>query len=115
MARSLNILWLLRFYRAGVLLVTVAVVHQQSRRLEVRRAPPHASLLARKFFPAANRVQLRDADRGLYFVTDARNDTIGCLLTTSPQADNIIGYSGPNDLLIALDSRGAIAGVELLH
>jgi thiamine biosynthesis lipoprotein ApbE/Na+-translocating ferredoxin:NAD+ oxidoreductase RnfG subunit len=115
MARSLNIPWLLRFYRAGVLLVTVAVVHQQSRWLEVQRAPSISIRLARKFFPAANRLLLRDADRGLYFVTDARNDTIGCLLTTSPQTDNIIGYSGPNNLLIALDSRGAIAGVELLH
>jgi Na+-translocating ferredoxin:NAD+ oxidoreductase RnfG subunit len=45
---------------------------------------------------------------------DSRGDTIGCLLTTAPHTDNIIGYSGPNNLLIALDARGAIAGLELL-
>src|SRR5439155_3606858 len=58
---------------------------------------------------------LRDAERGLHFVTDARGDTIGCLLTTAPETDDIIGYSGPNNLLIALDSRGAITGLELLN
>ncbi|HXT40739.1 MAG TPA: FAD:protein FMN transferase [Candidatus Angelobacter sp.] len=115
MARLINSSLLLRFYRAGVLLVMVAVVRQQSRWLEGQHASSISIRQARKFFPAANRVQLRDPDRGLYFVTDARNDTIGCLLTTSPQTDNIIGYSGPNNLLIALDSRGAIAGVELLR
>src|SRR5439155_16103495 len=57
----------------------------------------------------------RDAERGLYFVTDGRNEVIGCLLTTSPQTDHIIGYSGPNEVLIALDSRGAILALELLR
>src|SRR5438094_10418977 len=105
---------LLRIYRAGVLVVVFILVHQQARWLAAQRAASVSLRQARKFFPAANRVQLRDAERGLHFVTDARGDTIGCLLTTSPQTDNIIGYSGPNNLLIALDSRGAIAGLELL-
>src|SRR5437773_1547232 len=105
---------LLRLGRAGVLLSVVVLVHQQARWLQAQRGPSVSLRQARKFFPAASRVQLRDAERGLHFVTDARGDTIGCLLSTSPQTDNIIGYSGPNNLLIALDSRGAIAGLELL-
>jgi thiamine biosynthesis lipoprotein ApbE/Na+-translocating ferredoxin:NAD+ oxidoreductase RnfG subunit len=36
-------------------------------------------------------------------------------LRTSPHTDAIVGYSGPNDLLIALDARGTVTGVELLH
>jgi thiamine biosynthesis lipoprotein ApbE/Na+-translocating ferredoxin:NAD+ oxidoreductase RnfG subunit len=104
----------MRLYRAAVLLVLVVLVHQQARWLEAHRGAAISLRQARKFFPAANRIQLRDPERGLHFVTDARGDTIGCLLTTSPQTDDIIGYSGPNNLLIALDSRGAIAGLELL-
>src|SRR6266542_4137107 len=106
---------LLRVYRAGVMLVIVILVHQQARWRDTQRGSSISLRQARTFFPAANRVQLRDAERGLHFVTDTRGDTIGCLLTTSPQTDNIIGYSGPNNLLIALDSRGAITGLELLH
>src|SRR6185369_7666706 len=104
----------LRLYRAGVLLVILVLVRQQARWREAQHGSTFSIRQARKFFPAANRVQLRDTARGLHFVTDARGDTIGCLLTTSPQSDSIIGYSGPNNLLVALDARGAIAGLELL-
>ena len=106
---------LLRIYRAGVLVVVFILVHQQARWLAAQRAASVSLRQARKYFPAANRVQLRDAERGLYFVTDGRNEVIGCLLTTSPQTDHIIGYSGPNEVLIALDSRGAILALELLR
>jgi thiamine biosynthesis lipoprotein ApbE/Na+-translocating ferredoxin:NAD+ oxidoreductase RnfG subunit len=105
----------LRFYRAGVLFVIVVLLHQQSRWHEAHRSGFISLRAARKFFPKANRIQLHDAERGLHFVTDVRGDTIGCLLTTSPYTDGNIGYSGPNNLLIALDSRGAIAGLELLR
>src|SRR5438876_6983191 len=115
MSRVLKLPLLLRLYRAVVLLVMVVLVHQQARWWEAQRGSSISLRQARKFFPAANRVELRDAERGLHFVTDARGDTIGCLLTTSPQTDHIIGYSGPNNLLIALDNHGAIAGLELLR
>ena len=42
------------------------------------------------------------------------NALSGSVLTTSPQTDDIIGYSGPSNLRIALDPAGKIAGVELL-
>ena len=115
MSRVLKLHLLLRFYRAGVLLVLIVLVHQQTRWFEAQRGPSISLRQARKFYPAANRVQLRDAERGLHYVTDARGETIGCLLTTSPHADNIIGYAGPNDLLIALDRTGVIVGLELLR
>src|SRR5438045_7078715 len=105
---------LLRVYRSCVLLVIVVLLRQQARWRDAQRGSSISLRQARKFFPAANRVQLRDAERGLHFVTDARGDTIGCLLTTSPHTDAIIGYSGPNNLLIALDARGAFAGLDLM-
>src|SRR5438477_80234 len=106
---------LLRLYRAGLLVTILILIHQQGRWFTAQRATRISLLQARNFFPAANRIQLRDPERGLYFVTDARSDVVGCLLMTSPQTDNIIGYSGPNNVLIALDSRGVIAGLELLR
>ncbi|HKS37377.1 MAG TPA: FMN-binding protein, partial [Verrucomicrobiae bacterium] len=115
MTRLLKLPMFLRLYRAGVLAILIVFVHQQARWFDAQRGPSISLRQARKFFPRANRVQLRDAERGLHFVTDARGDTVGCLLTTSPFTDHIIGYSGPNDLLIALDLRGAIVGLELLR
>ncbi len=106
---------LLRLYRAGLVGLVLLLIHQQSRWFEARHPSSVSLRQARKFFPAANRIQLRDPERGFYFVTDARNDVVGCMLTTSPQTDNIIGYSGPNNLLIALNSRGVIVGIELLR
>src|ERR1051325_5128518 len=114
MPRMLNRQLFLRLYRGGVLLVIVVLIHQQARWQEAQRGSAISLRQARKFFPAANRIQLRDPERGLHFVTDARGYTLGCLLTTSPQTDQLIGYSGPNNLLIALDSRGAVAGLEVL-
>ena len=46
-------------------------------RFFARRGPSISLRAARKFFPKANRIQLRDPERGLHFVTDARGDTIG--------------------------------------
>ncbi len=106
---------LLRLYRAGVLVALAALIHVQARWFEAQRGTSISVRVARKYFPNAARVQLRDPERGLNYVVDARGDTLGLLLTTSPQTDNIIGYSGPNDVLIALDKGGAVAGLELLR
>ena len=48
-------------------------------------------------------------------MTNARGDTVGALLRTSPFTDGIIGYSGPSDVLVALDNHGVVAGLELLR
>ena len=106
--------WLLRAFRAGVLIVIAALVHEQARWFEAQRKPAISLRTARKFFAGANRIQLRDPGQGLHYITDSRGDTIGCLLTTSPFTDGIVGYSGPNNLLIALDARGTVIGLELL-
>lgn len=104
-----------RFFRAGVLLALIALVYQQARWFDSQKASSISLRQARKYFPAGYKIQLRDPARGLHYVTDARGNTIGCILTTSPQTDSIIGYSGPNNLLLAIDGRGALCGLELLH
>ncbi len=62
---------------------------------------------ARAFFPEATRIAARR-------VFSASGALLGSLLTTSPESDDLIGYSGPSNVLIALDAAGKIAGVELL-
>jgi thiamine biosynthesis lipoprotein ApbE/Na+-translocating ferredoxin:NAD+ oxidoreductase RnfG subunit len=36
------------------------------------------------------------------------------VLTTSPQTDDLVGYSGPNNLLVGLAADGRVVGMELL-
>src|SRR4051812_22238922 len=108
-------LWSLRLARAGVLVGIVLLIHSQARWLASHHRATISLAQAKKFFPAADRVRLRDPARGLHYVTDSRGNTLGVLLTTSPETDDIIGYSGPNNLLIALGTNGVIAGVELLN
>lgn len=105
----------MRAFRAVVLIAAAALLFSQANWWEKQRGSGISLKKARQFFPGAVRLQLRDPERGLYYAVDARGDTVGCLLLTSPQTDHIIGYSGPNNLLVALDQRGVIAGVELVQ
>ncbi|HEV8544211.1 MAG TPA: FAD:protein FMN transferase [Verrucomicrobiae bacterium] len=107
-------LWLLRLWRAGILIGIVLLIHSQARWLAAHHRTTISLAKAKKFFPAAYRVRLRDPARGLHYVSDSRDNTLGVLLMTSPETDDIIGYSGPDNLLIALGTDGVVAGVELL-
>ncbi|MES2707553.1 MAG: FMN-binding protein [Verrucomicrobiota bacterium] len=70
---------------------------------------------ARSFFPAAAELTGGGAAvDGAMSVLAADGSRLGTLLKTSPQAGDIIGYSGPSDLLVALDNQERIAGAELL-
>src|ERR1041384_929082 len=106
---------LLRLYRVAVLVAMAWLIHSQARWFEGQRGRPISVRTARNYFPMATRVQLRDPERGLNYAVNVHGETLGLLLTTSPQTDNIVGYSGPSDILIALEKNGAIVGVELLR
>ena len=105
---------LLRFYRAGILIALGFLIYTQGRWFSQQRPVTISLLQARRFFPTAERLTLRDPERALYYATDRQGAVLGCLLTTSPQTDDIIGYSGPNNLLAVLDDKGTLIGLELL-
>ncbi|MCF7785119.1 MAG: FMN-binding protein [Prosthecobacter sp.] len=63
------------------------------------------------FFPAAVAMT---SQNGMQVVKDASGITLGHVMQTSPEADDIIGYSGPTNTLIALDSRGKVLGLRIL-
>ncbi len=46
---------------------------------------------------------------------DADEGALGLLVTTSPAADGVIGYAGPNNLLVALDKTNKIIGIQILE
>ena len=98
--------YLLRFWRLAALIAAAWLLPLEWL---LSTQPPDSVALenARHFFPDAARL---DSSR----VLSADGKVLGSLLTTAPQSDDLVGYSGPSNLLIALDPAGKIAGVELL-
>jgi thiamine biosynthesis lipoprotein ApbE/Na+-translocating ferredoxin:NAD+ oxidoreductase RnfG subunit len=82
----------------------------------LRPKPPDNISLAdtRTFFPTAARLAEGDRRLGGQTVADAQGRTLGLVLTTSPHTDDIVGYAGPSNLLIALDTQLRVIGVRLL-
>jgi thiamine biosynthesis lipoprotein ApbE/Na+-translocating ferredoxin:NAD+ oxidoreductase RnfG subunit len=68
---------------------------------------------ARTFFPTATQLVAR-AD-GALAAQDEAGESLGLLVTTSPEADGLVGYAGPSNLLVALDAGGSIAGIRILE
>lgn len=64
-------------------------------------------------FPQAAVVKQEKAWRSLWPVLNAGQSQLGWVLRTSPAADNVIGYQGPTDTLIGLDSDNRVTGIAM--
>jgi thiamine biosynthesis lipoprotein ApbE len=94
--------------------IAVALLHASFVRRESSSRFTQVSLeLVRHCFPDATSVGRPDV-RGLQRVKGANGQLLGFVLTTSPQTDDLVGYSGPNNLLVWLTPEGEVAGMELL-
>lgn len=108
--RSLNLI--VRGWRLLALALAAFLLQRSSH-----HAPAGASRVsletAREFFPTAARLSTPNTDTVL--ASDADDQPLGTLVTTSPQADQITGYAGPSNLLVALDKDNRIAGLKILE
>jgi thiamine biosynthesis lipoprotein ApbE/uncharacterized protein with FMN-binding domain len=66
---------------------------------------------AQAVFPEAEAV---NAVAGIYEVRDGAGLVLGRLLTTLPGADDLVGYQGPSNVLIALGAEGRVRRIKLL-
>ncbi|MGV3663276.1 MAG: FMN-binding protein [Prosthecobacter sp.] len=97
----------LRLWRVALLVAVVLAIRRSHQ-------PVAAELTVervRDFFPAAAALV---PHAGMHAVKDDSGITLGHVMQTSPEADDIIGYSGPTNTLIALDSRGRVLGLRIL-
>jgi len=101
-----------RLFRLAILAAVAGLLYAAAIR---PRPPDNVSLAAAKtFFPKAERLSAGDPRLGGQTVLDEHGRTLGLVLTTSPHTDDIIGYAGPSNLLIALDASQRVIGVQLL-
>lgn len=113
--RSVGRVWWVRGYRLVVLLAAAWMISIAQQRAVATSVGPAVTLdTARSVFPTAARLGLRDVDRDGHTVYDAQGSTLGFILKTAPQTDDLIGYTGTNDLLIGLGTDGKVLGVRLL-
>jgi thiamine biosynthesis lipoprotein ApbE/Na+-translocating ferredoxin:NAD+ oxidoreductase RnfG subunit len=101
-----------RLVRLVVLAAAAGLVHAAS----LRPPPPDEVALAdaATFFPEAARLAAGDPRLGGQTVLAADGRALGLVLTTSPHTDDLVGYAGPSNLLVALDTEQRVIGVRLL-
>ena len=99
---------LLRAWRLSLLVLAVVVIQ--------KRQPSGLQSIAvervRDFFPAAATLEAGD---GFWTVKDASGIALGQVMQTAPESDDIIGYSGSTNTLIALDRNRRIFGLRVLR
>jgi NosR/NirI family transcriptional regulator, nitrous oxide reductase regulator len=103
---------------AGATLTSLAMVQGLQQRLgasEVATKFPAGIELtdATKFFPSATRIEQDAAIASLWHVYNEASQVCGAILSTSPAADEIIGYQGPTESRIAFSPDGTIVGIAV--
>ncbi|MEY4403476.1 MAG: Thiamine biosynthesis lipoprotein ApbE precursor [Verrucomicrobiota bacterium] len=67
---------------------------------------------AQSFFPDA--VAIKPGPQGTLLVRDQYQNKLGVLLTTQPEAERVLGYQGPSNILVALDNHDRVVGTRIL-
>ncbi|MGC1275223.1 MAG: FMN-binding protein [Planctomycetaceae bacterium] len=97
--------------------IVLAIHHRHERHVadERGRREITASIAqVRELLAGAQAFGPSDPQRGGRFVVDADGETVGYVVQTLPAAKNVVGYSGPNDLLLTFGADGRLAGLSLL-
>ena len=98
---------------AGVL----GLIHREHEALVAARAlAPATPVMLEEvldLFPGAATLSQQPDARGRREVYDSADERIGSFVRTSPLADDVIGFCGPTDTLIAFDQRDRILGMKI--
>ena len=104
----------LRTYRAAVFVGVILMIHRGAPPVDPRAAPEVPLELLREFFPSAERIGERVEAHGGHFVMDSSGNELGFVVATAPDSDDIVGYSGPNNALVAFGADGKVLGISIL-
>lgn len=108
---------LLHVLRLGIVVSVLLLIrfqHQRFLAVEAQREQqPVAIDTLRQFFPTAVEGGLFDPERRTQEIVDADGEPLGFVVQTSPQADDIVGFSGPTNVLIAFDTEDQILGLKI--
>jgi transcriptional regulator of nitric oxide reductase len=98
------------------ILLLIRCEHQQYRALrELQQAAPVPPAVLARFFPAGTQLGPWDVEHGSRSVEDAEGNTVGFVVQTSPTCDDVVGYLGPTNVLIAFDEQYQVLGIAVLE
>jgi len=97
----------------------ILLIHWQHRQQEgARRAlASHlrvAPQVLQQFFPSALKLADAPSAEGMWDVLDSADGRLGYVVQTSPEADKIIGFSGPTNVLLPFDLEDRLLGISIL-
>lgn len=104
---------------AGATLTSLAIADAIRLRLGAE-APlgrfPNTPTLAdfQQVFPTAARYETDPGEPSVTKLYDRDDLPLGWTLRTSPQADDVVGYQGPTDVLVGFDASGRACGLLIL-
>lgn len=106
---------LLHGYRFSTVVAVILLIRFQSVATQAtgpEDAPPELAQVQRILPDAAELTP--SAKREGWFALDSSGEKLGFVVTTSPQADHIVGFSGPTNVLVVSDTAGNLSGIEIL-
>ncbi len=106
---------LLQCYRIGVLLAIAWLIHGHHDRLRVQGDWPITVSEVKKFLPEAHKLVVDGGERGGLEIQNSAGEKIGYTVRTMPESREIVGYSGPSDVLAVFDAEDKGVGVAIRH
>ena len=116
---NFNRRWTLHVYRVAIFVFLLVAIRQQhswylaQRAGEMKQLTPVEDVIP--FYPNAASLSDWDTGHGGQNVFDADGKKLGHIIQTSPDADDIYGFSGPTNTRIAFDAKKRILGIEILR
>ena len=104
---------LLQIYRFAMLAAILWLLREHAVRVRVESLRPLTVAEVRPLFPAADRLEIDESDRGGWRVIGPKGAQLGYVLQTAPVSDAIIGYRGWTDTLVAFDPALHVVGVRI--
>lgn len=98
-----------------MLLAIAWLVRQHHDRLRVQGDWPITVSEVKVFLPEAHRLVVDAGERGGLEVRNAAGERIGYAVRTMPESREIVGYSGPSDVLVVFDAEDKGAGIAIRH
>ena len=111
--------WLLHAYRVGIFVFLLLMIHRQHDWYVAQKRGAMKQLvtaeMVRAFFPGVASLSDWDVAHGGQNVFDAAGDRLGYVIQTSPEADDVVGFSGPTNTLVAFGKNNRIKGAAVLR
>jgi len=108
----------MRCWRVLLFGLVIVMIHRadSARRQRELLEPPTAVAIEdiADLFPGAAKIVVSAGDDGLQRVFGPQGEHIGSFVRTSPMADDVIGFCGPTDTLLAFDREGRIVDIKIL-